>query len=289
MRSKQEMLDLIIGTADQDDRIRAVILNGSRANPNAPRDPFQDFDVVYLVQNVAPFWHNLDWIERFGELLILQMPELMQDPPPNRDGSFSYLMQFSDGNRIDLTIAPLPKLEQFTRDSLTEILLDKDARIQSLPPASDRDFFPQPPSPKAFGDCCNEFWWICPYIAKGLWRGEILYAKHFLDHYLRDQLLKMLSWYAGTRSGFSRSLGKNGKYLQGQVELGIWQHLLDTYSDADYEHTWQALFAATELFREVATRVAEKLDFEYPLADDQRVSAYLNHIRCLPANANEIY
>lgn len=289
MRSKQEMLDLIIGTADQDDRIRAVILNGSRANPNAPRDPFQDFDVVYLVQDVAPFWHNLEWIERFGELLILQMPELMQDPPPNRDGTFSYLMQFTDGNRIDLTIAPLANLEQFTRDSLTEILLDKDARIQNIPPASDRDYFPQPPSSKAFSDCCNEFWWICPYIAKGLWRGEILYAKHFLDHYLRDQLLKMLSWYAGTRSGFSRSLGKNGKYLQGQVEPEIWQHLLDTYSDADYEHTWQALFAATELFREVATRVAEKLDFKYPMADDQRVSAYLNHIRCLPANANEIY
>jgi len=289
MRSEQEMLDLIIGTARQDNRVRAVILNGSRANPNAPRDPFQDFDVVYLVQDISPFWHNLEWIERFGERMILQMPELMQDPPPNRDGSFSYLMQFSDGNRIDLTIAPLANLEQFTRDSLTEILLDKDARIQYLPPASDRDYFPQPPSPKAFGDCCNEFWWICPYIAKGLWRGEILYARHFLDYSLRDQLLKMLTWYAGFRTGFSRSLGKNGKYLQGQLEPGIWQRLLDTYCDADYEHTWQALFAACELFREVAMVVAEKLDLDYPLADDHQVSAYLNHIRCLPGNANEIY
>ena len=47
MRSEQEMLELIVNTARHDDRIRAVIMNGSRANPNAPRDFFQDFDIVY--------------------------------------------------------------------------------------------------------------------------------------------------------------------------------------------------------------------------------------------------
>ncbi len=47
------MFDLILDTARADERIRAVILNGSRANPNAPRDPFQDFDIVYLVTDSA--------------------------------------------------------------------------------------------------------------------------------------------------------------------------------------------------------------------------------------------
>ena len=41
MRSEQEMLDLIINTARDDERIRAAILNGSRANPNAPRISFR--------------------------------------------------------------------------------------------------------------------------------------------------------------------------------------------------------------------------------------------------------
>ena len=54
MRSEQEMLDLILETARNDERIRAVIMNGSRANPNALRDPFQDFDIVYLVTETAP-------------------------------------------------------------------------------------------------------------------------------------------------------------------------------------------------------------------------------------------
>ena len=49
MRSEQEMLELIVDTAKRDGRIRAVIMNGSRANPNAPQDIFRDFDIVYIV------------------------------------------------------------------------------------------------------------------------------------------------------------------------------------------------------------------------------------------------
>ena len=40
MRSEREMMNLILGTAQADERIRAVILNGSRANPNVKRDIF---------------------------------------------------------------------------------------------------------------------------------------------------------------------------------------------------------------------------------------------------------
>ena len=289
MRSEQEMLDLILDTARGDERIRVVIMNGSRINPNARRDPFQDFDIIYLVNDVNQFKHNPDWIQRFGELMILQMPEDMQDPPPNQDGSFSYLMQFSDGNRIDLGIAPLEKLDELITDSLTEILLDKDERIGSMPPANDRNYLPLPPTPKAFADCCNEFWWVCPYVAKGLWREEILYAKYCLDHYVRDQLMKMITWYAGIRTQFSQTPGKNGKYLQQQLEPELWEKLLSTYSDAGYEHTWNALFRTCDLFREVANQVAEKFTFDYPHEDDQRVSAHLKHISCLPKDAEEIY
>ncbi len=46
MRAEEEILDLILATARQDECIRAVILNGSRANPNARRDCFQDFDIL---------------------------------------------------------------------------------------------------------------------------------------------------------------------------------------------------------------------------------------------------
>ena len=289
MRSEREMLDLILDTARQDERIRAVIMNGSRANPNTARDPFQDFDIVYIVTDVTPFRNNFHWIKRFGEIMILQMPEDMQDPPPDQDGSFSYLMQFTDGSRIDLGIFPLGNLDQLTKDSLTKILLDKDERIAPIPPANDSDYLPHPPTAKAFADCCNEFWWVCPYIAKGLWREEIPYAKYFFDHIVRDQLMKMITWYVGQKTEFSKDPGKHGKFLQQYLEPELWEMLLNTYADAGCERTWAALFTTCDLFREAATQVAEFFGYDYPYEDDQQVSAHLAHVRSLPRDAKELY
>jgi aminoglycoside 6-adenylyltransferase len=289
MRSEEEMLNLIVGTAQADERIRAVIMNGSRLNPNAPRDPFQDYDIVYIVADVAPFRENYAWISRFGELMILQMPENIDDPPPANDGAFAYLMQFADGNRIDLSLYPLAKVDQLERDSLSLLLLDKDGIIEPFPPASDRDYMPKPPTAKAFADCCNEFWWVSPYVAKGLWREEILYARYMLDQILREQLLKMLAWHIGVKTHFSKNPGKYGKYYRQYLEPELWNLLLATYTDASYESTWQALHTMGDLFRTVALQVAEHFGFDYPHGDDDRVSAHLQYVQSLPKNATEIY
>ena len=289
MRSEQEMLDLILSTARQDERIRAVIMNGSRLNPNAPRDPFQDFDIVYFVTEMAPFVRNREWIKRFGELMILQMPEDMQDPPPSEDGGFGYLMQFTDGNRIDLGIYPLEKLHEHLDDSQSVLLLDKDGIIPPFPPASDKDYLPKPPTAKTFADCCNEFWWVSPYVAKGLWREELTYAKSMLDGAVREQLMKMLAWHIGVKTQFSVSPGKLGKYFQQYLEPELWELLLNTYADASYEHTWEALFTMGDLFRITALGVAEHFGFEYNHGEDERVSAHLKHVRLLPRDVKEMY
>ena len=55
MRTEREMTALILGVAEQDARVRAVFMNDSRANPNAPRDIFQDYDIVYVVEETASF------------------------------------------------------------------------------------------------------------------------------------------------------------------------------------------------------------------------------------------
>lgn len=55
MRSEEEMLELILNVAKNDKRIRAVLLTGSRANPSAPRDAYQDYDITYFVKDVTPF------------------------------------------------------------------------------------------------------------------------------------------------------------------------------------------------------------------------------------------
>lgn len=55
MRTKDEMMKLLVNTAAQDERIRAAYLEGSRVNPDVPKDMFQDYDVVYVVKETASF------------------------------------------------------------------------------------------------------------------------------------------------------------------------------------------------------------------------------------------
>jgi aminoglycoside 6-adenylyltransferase len=289
MRSEFEMFDLILTVASDDDRIRAVILNGSRANPNATPDIFQDFDIIFLVTELAPFINNTKWIERFGELMILQMPDLMGDPPGASKISFTYLMQFTDGNRVDLCILPLDRLEEMEADSLSLVLLDKDGILPAKPTSDESSYLPRPPTAKQFADCCNEFWWVCPYVAKGLWRREITYAMGMLEQVLRVELMKMATWHIGVQTGFTKNPGKFGKYFGQYLEPVEWEMLLKTYPSADYVQAWKSLFSMGDLFRLMALHVGGYCGYEYPHGDDERASAYLRHIQALPQNAQSIY
>lgn len=210
--------------------------------------------------------------------------------PPELDGGFFYLMQFTDGNRIDLTLLPLDKAEAYApKDKLTLVLLDKDGSMPELVPPTDEDYWVRPPSAKFFADCYNEFWWVTIYVAKGLWRKEILYAKEHLHNNVRAMLLKMLEWQVGIETNFSVSTGKFNKYLEQYLSEESWQGLLLTYAHGNYESTWEALFAACDLFCSTGKAVSKHFRYGYPYEDDERVTAYLKHIRGLSPSATEIY
>lgn len=290
MRTEREMLALILQTAERDERIRAVAMNGSRTNPNASKDPFQDFDIVYLVTEIESFIRDRNWVDLFGERIIMQTPEssTLFSPEPGR--RFTYLMQFADGNRIDLMLVPLEEKDSYcNEDKLTVILLDKDRCLPAIAAPTDEDYWVKRPSAELFADCCNEFWWVSVYIAKGLWRKEILYAQEHLNRYVRPMLIKMLEWQAGIQTDFSVSTGKCGKYLEKYVSDTTWRKLLSTFADGSYEGAWKALFSMGNLFRNTAKYVADRLNFNYPDEEDERVTAYLRHIQHLSPNATEIY
>lgn len=290
MRTKHEMMELILNVAKKDDRIRAVAMNGSRTNPNAPVDLFQDYDIVYLVSEMDSFLQDPRWVDVFGERIIMQTPENMSLFPPTLGDRFTYLMLFTDGNRIDLMLIPIAEKDIYCQeDKLTVVLLDKDQSLPEVLPPTDEDYWVQRPSAEFFADCCNEFWWVSTYVAKGLWRKEILYAQDHLQKIMGPMLLKMLEWQVGIPTNFSVSTGKNGKYLQKYMTEESWNELLSTYADGSYEDVWRALSAMTRLFRKNALFVAAHLGYEYPHQDDQRVSAYLDHVSNLPSDAASIF
>ncbi|MFJ7828314.1 aminoglycoside 6-adenylyltransferase [Psychrobacillus sp. NPDC096623] len=290
MRSSKQMMELILTYAENDERIRAVGLNGSRANPNAPKDVFQDFDIVYLVSDMKSFIEDREWIDVFGKRIIMQTPEEMSMFPQTLGGRFSYLMLFTDGNRLNLTLVPSEEADKYCKeDKLTVILLDKDDCLPEVASPTDEDYWVKRPSAEYFADCCNEFWWVTTYVAKGLWRSEIPYAHEHLNTILRPMLIQMLEWKVGIEQDYSVSIGKSGKYLEKYLSEKEWQELLSTFASGSYEDVWSGLFAMVKLFRATAEFVADRFEFYYSSEEYEKVTTYLMHIKNLSPTATEIY
>ena len=280
MRTEQEMISQILHVANADDRVRAVLLTGSRTDPNAARDIFQDFDVIYIVTHLEEFIKDRNWIDIFGERLILQMPEEMTIGQKDLH-SFHYLVLFKDHVRIDLTLFPLNKLRNhFGRDGSSTTLLDKDRLFEKLSPPS-HDYLIKRPTQKEFTDCCNEFWWVSTYVAKGLHRAQVTYAKHMWEIPVRGMFLKMIEWYVGVRTGFTVSFGIGGRNIEQYIDNGLYKKVLATYPDSRIENMWHSLFLLTDLFDDLAKKVAGSLNFEYNKEEASNVTGHLKFVQTL--------
>ena len=279
MRTEEEIKKIILDLASDEDRIRAVLLNGSRANSNVKPDKYQDFDIVFIVNDFDSFITNHKWTNVFGEKIISQHPREMNfgknDEVDLRFG-FTYLMMFSDGNRIDLTIFPAKHLKtHFKIDSLTIVWLDKDNSFSKIEKSNEKDYHILKPTEKEFTDTCNEFWWVSTNVAKGLLRNEIIYAKELIEVFVRPMFMKLIEWKIGIETNFSVSSGKSGKYFDKYLEKDFYNKVLKTYSGADLETNWNSLFVMTELFEDLENYVSEQLGFTCNKEEQQNVIGYL--------------
>lgn len=290
MRNEQEMYDLILQTAKEDERIRAVYMNGSRTNPNVPKDIFQDYDIMYVVEATEPFIEEKTWIDRFGERLFMQYPDDNPEFPCDVHNCYGWLIQFADGNRLDLHVETISHAkENILSDSLCRVLLDKDGLLPKVPESSERNYLVKKPDEVTFLCSCNEFWWCLDNVAKGLFREEMPYVQDMLNFNVRPELTQMLSWKAGILTEFTVSVGKSAKYLYRYLPKEEWQEYLATYSAAKREACWDAVMTMCSLFEKTAVFVAEKLGFSYNESEGKNCMSYLCHVRNLPADATEVY
>ena len=273
---EKEIFDLVKKIANDDERIRAVLMDGSRANPDVPKDKYQDYDIKYFVTDINFFYGNTEWVkEKFGNPLIMQLPESMEILPPSGDGHFCWLMIFEDGNRIDLSVEFTPYIDD---GEPVVVLLDKDGFFPQLN-INKKYWHIKPPSQKYFYECCNEFWWCLNNVAKGIARDELPYAMKMYNSIVRDMLDKMIEWYIGVNYDFSVSVGKMGKYFKNYLPENYYEKYTTTYSDNNYNHFWESIFSACELFHLTAEIVANYLNITYDQNEENGMRKYLNMVK----------
>jgi aminoglycoside 6-adenylyltransferase len=278
MRSFTEIKQMLTGLAQYDNRIRAVLLQGSRANKNISPDPLQDYDIVFVVNQMESFITDHRWTNVFGEKLIWQLPNTMEigHDESRKSVGFHYLMLFKDGVRIDLSLFPVEKMSShFTTDSLTIVWLDKDGLFSNIELPSDKDYLTRRPTEKEFRETCNEFWWVSLNVSKGLLRREITYAKAMMEGPVRQMFMRMIEWHIGIETKFSVSSGKAGKFMDKYLRAEEYAQVLATYPDFQIENIWKSLFIMTSLFSTYAKQVADNLQFRLNIEEQENTKDYL--------------
>ena len=253
MRTETEMFNVILQTAKVL-QVDAVAMSGSRTNPNAPKDEFQDYDVVYIMEDLDGLTADLAWLEEFGKRMIEQHVLL--------DHRRLYLMLFEDGNRIDLTLCPKDHIQEWV-DSEADFTVLEDTKGLFAPYSPNpQRYWTSPASEIDFEKACNEFWWVSAYVVKGICRNQLIYATDHLYDICQQELLKVLAWQVASDKG-TVDVGKNYKYLFNYLppekEKGF-SALLDFSSK---EKITQSLFATMQLFHQEAQSLAHKMGFDY--------------------------
>lgn len=290
MRTEKEMYETILDIARKDNRIKAIYMNGSRTNPNVAKDIFQDYDIVYVVDEIESFIDDKKWINQFGNIMYMQYPDENPFYQSDKKNSYGWLMQFDDGNRIDLTVQTLEYAkEHIFDDKLCRVLWDKDDVLPTLKESTDTDYHVKYPTQEQFLACCNEFWWCSNNIAKGLWREEITYVQDMTNFVVRKQLEKILMWKVGIITDFSVSVGKSAKYMNKWLEKEIYQSYLKTYFISEIEEAWKAIFIMCDLFDKIAKEVAVDLKYCYNHSEADMARKYLMDVKYLPKDAEELY
>ena len=280
-RDNEEIIDILLNTARKDERIRAVLLHGSRANPNCKPDQYQDFDIVYVVSETASFMKTPNWISVFGELAMMQCPELndaLLGISNDVSKEYTYLMLFKDHQRIDLKLMETNHaLQQHQQSHMGKVLLDKDHLFHTI--YEPEAYFIKRPEASHLYAIANEFWWCLQNVGKGLAREEIPYAMGMLEQVVRPALHQMLDIYIGMQNDFAITTDKMGKLYHSLLPQHIYRQYLNTYSDASITHIWEAVDQMCELFHELAIAIFDEYNICYALKEEFAIRDYLQFLR----------
>jgi aminoglycoside 6-adenylyltransferase len=265
--------------------VRALILTSSRARPDGRVDDLSDYDVIAAVTGPETFATDDAWQFELARPLVRWGDE---EEEAGWKISFRGVV-YEDMVKVDYTIWPVEMLDYVAAldalpdelDAGYQVLVDKDGATNGWSEPTYRAYATERPSAERYRALVEEFWWDATYVAKALWRNELVFAKSYMvEHEMRLEVLSpMLDWYLAIDHGWSRSRGYKGREWKRQLPADLWAELEATYVGAGIEETWEALYGLAALFRRVAIAVGSALGYDYPWDVDDRVMAHVDSIR----------
>lgn len=282
------VLERLVAWGRERDDIRAMFLTSSRARPDGPVDDLSDYDVVVAADDPEPYATDDAWHEELGRPLARWGDE---DAVDGHRTVFRGVV-YDDGTKIDFTIWPRALLAHVASlddlpaelDAGYLVLFDEDGATARWRSPTYRAYVPERPSADSYRALVEEFWWDVSYVAKSLWRGELLFARSWVLGYDMQlvALGRMLEWHIEIAHDWSLPLGVYGRQLDRYLTPALYEELRTALAGPTIEETWEAVERTCGMFRRIANEVGDALGFAYPSHVDERMSAHLREIRARP-------
>jgi aminoglycoside 6-adenylyltransferase len=285
--TEAEVLARLVAWGEGRDDVRALVLTSSRARPDGPADVLSDYDVILFVADADAFARRDEWQSDYGPRF-----GWWSDEGALRGlATFFRGVVYEDGVKVDWSIWPAELLERVAAepelpdvlDVGYRVLLDKDGRTAGWPPPTFHAHIPAKPTSAGYEALVAEFWWTTTYVAKALWRGEIVFAKWVLENDAKiGALRRLLEWRIEIDHDWSLRPGAYGRGLERLLPGDVWSELAATYVGTEVEDNWDALFGVSALVRRIATEVGEALGYRYPQELDDAAAEHVRTVRALP-------
>lgn len=264
MSSYESIFNKILSFAEQCDRVRAVILFGSRARLLKPADKYSDYDLIFFVKQTEYFLYEDAWLDQIAEYQI-------SFTEPTAVNGFERRVFFENAMDFDFLFYPEEKARQVTESKTVQswyargyrILVDKigyeNLVVQQALPDADKTLM----SSREFLNIVNTFWFHAVWSSKKLLRGEIWPAKNCIDNYMKELLRQMAECHVKAHHGPSYDTWHEGRFFDQWADSLLLSELQLAYGGYDRNSLSSALWKTMDLFRTVAREAASRMDYTY--------------------------
>jgi len=219
----EELIARIVDWSHARDDVRAVVLFGSRAQPDGRVDDMSDVDIELTFAVVTPELLAGSWWRDFGVVWTA----FSHDPLPVwslvYEGGLAVDLSIVDPDRIAGMVAA-GKLSRVWERGY-RVLLDRDGSTRGLPAPSGTMPDPGPLSHDEFRRLVDGFWVEVLRVPKYVARGELWAAKS-RDWSAKTRLLRMLEWHAVVLGGHRVDGHGLGRGLPGWLPPDLWHAVL---------------------------------------------------------------
>lgn len=262
--------DLIKDISDRANKykIKALVQEGDKLNKAAVYDSSLPYEVLIVVEDPSKFDQAL--FDELGEKILGYVKEYEDERV------FEYI--YKDRIKLIARVRSMEGInENIRKNSLSQIILDKDNIIDPIRVPTDLTQRTKEPSDLEYFNLINEFYSKIYDVGISMMKDEKVRTFYIFEE-ARRLLLKMAEFNIGAKYDFKVNPGVNGKNMGVYLEKDQYELILNSISEIDDESMWTSIFNACSLFRKLSMEVADKLNFKYLKKTDVEIIKFLRSI-----------